>query len=417
MTGKRYIDLSTGNSGEIYNGDNSITVNYAVPNAGVVLEGINCKTVWFTSWDVTISEGENLTVIARTPTCYYTRTITARAGGIQFKEGCLNTLSVNMSVATVTYKNYLLSLLSQNVVYDNNDHAAFTSIHDYNGTLTLAFREGTSHSPYSVEEYGSVKVLEKNGNDWIVKATISDVTKDLRDPFLTEVDGHPRLYMGYNTFENGKYQHSGTVYSDCINGSWSEVRTLNHDVNHIAWLWKVREYGNKYYSIAYLEGKKPVLIVSDDGVDWSTLTVIDLEGILTEADMCFVGNKMYVCLRKDTPVSEPSYWGVAAYPFTDFTWTEMERHIESPELIWLPYSGKLLLAGRDTKTTGEISVTLFSASFDGNLEEITVLETGVGGDKSYPGLEYKDGILYCSWYSGTQSLSTVSVASWNVVEQ
>ena len=417
LTGGRYVDLSTGNSGGFYSGDNTVTINYNTPNAGLDEEGVNCKTIWFTSWEMKLSEGESLTIIARSATKFYKRTITARAEGIHFKEGFMNTLGVNMATAELVYKNYTLTLQSQNVVYNNTCHAAFTSVYDNEGQLMMAFREGTAHRPASEAEYGSIKVLSKNGNSWEVCATISDATKDLRDPFITKVDGHLRMYIGYNTFDNGTYQHSGTVYSDYINGRWSEVKPVIHDLNHIAWLWKVRKHNNKYYSVAYLEGEKPALLVSDDGVNWSTVTLFDLVGILTEADMCFVGETMYVCLRKDTPVSEPAYWGVAIYPYTSFTWTEMERHIESPELLWLPYSGELLLSGRDVKTTGEVNVTLFSASFDGRLEEITCMETSMGGDKGYPGLAYSNGKLYCGWYSGTKSSSSVSLTTWNIDEQ
>ena len=417
LSGNRYMDLSTGNSGSIYQRVNTVTVNYGEPNSGIIEDDINCKAVWFTSWGVEITEGEELTIIARSATKYYKRVITARAEGILFREGYLNTLGVNMASADIVYKNYSFGLQSQNVVYDNSSHAAFTSLYDNNGTLLMAFREGTAHRPASESEYGCVKVLSKNGADWPVSATISDATKDLRDPFITEVDGHMRMYIGYNTFEQGAYQHSGTVYSDYINGNWSEVKAVNHDLGHIAWLWKVRKHNYKYYSVAYLEGEKPALLVSDNGIDWSTLTIFDLDGILTEADMCFIDETVYVCLRKDTPVSEPAYWGVASYPFTDFSWREMERHIESPELLWLPYAGKLLLAGRDVKENGEINVTLFSASFDGSLEEISIMETSMGGDKGYPGLAYRDGMLYCGWYSGSKSASSISVTTWNVEEQ
>ena len=349
LTGGRYVDLSTGNSGEIFQGEPIVTINYNSPNSGEIVDGVNCKTVWFTSWGVDIKEGETLTIIARSATKYYKRTITARAEGILFREGYLNTLGVNMASAEHIYKNYTFALQNQSVVYDNSSHAAFTSIYDNNGTLMMAFREGTAHRPASESEYGSIKLLTQNGLDWGVSATISDATKDLRDPFITEIDGHLRMYIGYNTFESGVYQHSGTVYSDYIHGNWSEVKAVNHDLGHIAWLWKVRKYNDRYYSVAYLEGEKPALLVSDDGINWTTLTLFDLEGILTEADMCLVGDNMYVCLRKDTPVSDPAYWGVAPFPFTDFIWSEMERHIESPELLWLPFSEKLLLAGRDVR--------------------------------------------------------------------
>lgn len=416
LAGHRYMDLSTGNSGDIYNGVSNVTINYAVPNQGEVVEGVNCKTVWFTSWGVEVAEGESLTIIARSATRFYTRTIQARAGGILFKEGYLNTLGVNMSTATVTYKNYTYSYQSKSVVYDNANHSAFASIHDFWGKEMLAFREGTAHRPATTNEYGIVRVLENTGSGWTLGATISDATKDLRDPFLVEVAGHPRLYMGYNTFENEVYQHSGTAYSDFINGNWTAVQVLNHDLSHIAWLWKVRKYRDKYYSVAYLEGERPALMVSDDGVNWTTLTIFALDGVLTEADMCFVGETMYICLRKDTPISDPSYWGVAQYPFTDFTWSEMERHIESPEMLWMPYSNKILLAGREQLEGSIVNVTLFSASFDGKLEVITNLETAVGGDKGYPGLMYKNEKLYCTYYNGAKSLSSISLATWNIEE-
>ena len=86
-------------------------------------------------------------------------------------------------------------------------------------------------------------------------------------------------------------------------------------------------------------------------------------------------------------------------------------------MLWLPYAGKLLLAGRDVKENSEVSVTLFSASFDGTLEEIACMETSIGGDKGYPGLAFRDGTLYCGWYSGTKSASSISLTTWNVEEQ
>ena len=52
LTGGRYVDLSTGNSDGFYSGDNTVTINYNTPNAGLDEEGVNCKTIWFTSWEI-----------------------------------------------------------------------------------------------------------------------------------------------------------------------------------------------------------------------------------------------------------------------------------------------------------------------------------------------------------------------------
>ena len=415
LTGGRYIDLSTGESGEIYNGYNKVTINYATPNIGLLEGGVNCKTVWFTSWDTEIAEGEYFTIIVRSATRFYTRTIEARAGGIMFKEGFLNTLGVNMSSAEVSYKHYAFNLNSNDVVYDNNTHAAFTSIIEYQGETMLAFREGAAHRPNSEADYGYIKVLVNQNQVWNTLATIKDDSKDLRDPFFIEIDDHLRMYVMYNAFIGGDYQHAGTVYSDYYNGSWSELRMISHNLDHIASFWKVRKHRDRYYSVAYYGGYYPALMSSEDGVNWSLVTLFQLNGALSEADMCFVGDTMYVCLRKNTPVTDPAYWGIAKYPFTDFTWQEMETHIESPTLLWLPYSQTLLLSGRE-RLSGSVNVSLFSANENGELERVTLLDQGEGGDRGYPSLFFYGDQLYCSYYSysNTTNLTSIRLASWNV---
>ena len=94
LAGPREIDLSTGESRDIYRGIESIEVDYVTP-----LNGSNVD-VWFTSWGVEINEGETLTIVAypKGSSNGYTKTITVPSGkSIKFKEGCLNTLKANMS--------------------------------------------------------------------------------------------------------------------------------------------------------------------------------------------------------------------------------------------------------------------------------------------------------------------------------
>ena len=94
LVGRRYFDLTEGTSGEVYSGGNSVTIRYASK-----LDHSSPMDIWFTSWGVDISEGSTLTIVAISDAHTYTRTLTARAEGIHFKEGYLNTLSVNMSTA------------------------------------------------------------------------------------------------------------------------------------------------------------------------------------------------------------------------------------------------------------------------------------------------------------------------------
>lgn len=94
LAGRRYVDLTTAEFGEIYeSGANTIKVisDFAITD--------NSIDVWFTSWGVEIASGEQLTIKMVSETSTYTRTITAREEGINFVEGDMNLLTVNMENA------------------------------------------------------------------------------------------------------------------------------------------------------------------------------------------------------------------------------------------------------------------------------------------------------------------------------
>ena len=83
--------------GEIhYGGTNEITVSYgtAIPAATVT------KTVWFTSWGVTINSDEKITVKVASDTKTYTKEFTAKEE-IVLEENFLNILPIDMSGAKV----------------------------------------------------------------------------------------------------------------------------------------------------------------------------------------------------------------------------------------------------------------------------------------------------------------------------
>lgn len=99
LAGGRKMDLTTGSSGDIYSDGgrtNTITVNYATALASSAL----AKDVWFTSWEASVPEGAKMTIVAYSDQYSYTKEITAKSGGINFKEGFLNTLSINMQGIT-----------------------------------------------------------------------------------------------------------------------------------------------------------------------------------------------------------------------------------------------------------------------------------------------------------------------------
>ena len=96
LAGRRYFDLTTGESGEVY--ESGTQTNVVKVNGDFKSGSFD---VWFCSWGVELVEGEALTVKMASANNTYTRTITARAEGIKFVEGDLNTLTINMKEADV----------------------------------------------------------------------------------------------------------------------------------------------------------------------------------------------------------------------------------------------------------------------------------------------------------------------------
>ena len=94
LSGGRQINLSSGESGAIYDGSNSVCVNFATP-----LEGGADLVIWFTSWGAEFAEGTAFTVAASTTDSFtYSKEITVPSGHpLSFKEGWLNTFNVNMA--------------------------------------------------------------------------------------------------------------------------------------------------------------------------------------------------------------------------------------------------------------------------------------------------------------------------------
>lgn len=91
LSGKRIINLTTGASGAMIQGCETVDVSYgnALPSG--------TADIWFTSWNCVIGAGEKLVITVSTTTGRYTKTITALSDGINFQEGKLNLLNVSFS--------------------------------------------------------------------------------------------------------------------------------------------------------------------------------------------------------------------------------------------------------------------------------------------------------------------------------
>ena len=152
LAGRRYIDLTSGASNEVYYGEsNEIQVLY-----DEALVGGYDMNIWFTSWEGVVAEGEQLTICAKSETTSYTRTITANANGISFKEGFLNLLTVNMAADDVVVEtvasyegNYVAAVKVDGTYYAlsveaNGNRQAAVALDSWNVVNDVYFTEDTN---------------------------------------------------------------------------------------------------------------------------------------------------------------------------------------------------------------------------------------------------------------------------------
>ena len=171
LTGSRHIDLttdiSTDISKDIYTGIDNVTVKYAT-----ALPAASDKVIWFTTWGAEIPAGAKLKIIAKSATKSYTRELTARTGGINFKERYLNTLNVNMGASDVVVEN-ISSLAGDYVILAKKDDSTFyalkgeasgTRIASVNYTGSLTNYNGDASLVWTIAASGTSYTIKNNGN-------------------------------------------------------------------------------------------------------------------------------------------------------------------------------------------------------------------------------------------------------------
>ena len=210
LTGSRHINLETGESSDIYEGNDNVMVKYTT-----ALPSDANKVVWFTTWGAAIPEGAQLKIVAKSATKSYTRTITARSGGINFKEGYLNTLSVNMNsaeVANITSLagNYVILAKNGSNYYALKGEASGTRIASVNYTGSTTSYTGSSDLIWTIAASGTSYTI-KNGDNYV--GWTSGNSADL----IAEADyDASKCLMSIDTNSDGSYKIYVTAATDRV---------------------------------------------------------------------------------------------------------------------------------------------------------------------------------------------------------
>ena len=306
-----------------------------------------------------------------------------------------------------------LELLSTQMIWDKGDHNAFTDLIRYKGRWICTFRESEAH----VGGDGKLRVLEsKDGEKWNSAALIAEAGTDLRDPKLSIArDGRLMIVAGGSIYGGTKSlkQRQPRVMFSTDAKRWTSPRRI---LSEGEWLWRVtwrsgRAYGVSYSTPADKQDWIVTLFESPDGVSWTKLTQLDVPGKPNETTVRFLKNGDMMALVRCEAPENLARIGLSKAPYKHWTWTSANHAIGGPNFIQLP-SGLLVASGRDYRAKPIYSTGAgFLSAAEGYRP---ALRLPSGGDTSYAGMVWRNGLLWMSYYSSHEGKGKIYLAKVKV---
>lgn len=300
-------------------------------------------------------------------------------------------------------------LVSVQKIWDQGAHNAFTDLIRFQGRWYCCFREAEAH----VGGDGRLRILESpDGEQWKSAARLAETGIDLRDPKLSITpEGQLMLVAGGSVYRGTKQlQGAQPRVAFSNNGrDWSPPRQVLEDGE---WLWRVtwhegRAYGVSYHVALQPSGSRPRLQLfrSANGTDWKSIAAFTLTGFPNEATLRFQRDGTALMLVRRDAGDQGGWIGSSRPPYADWKFAPTPVRIGGPNFIELP-DGTLVAGGRDY-AAGKVTCALFEMTPE-SLKPVLALPSG--GDCSYPGLVWHDGLLWVSYYSSHEGKSSIYLA-------
>jgi hypothetical protein len=295
------------------------------------------------------------------------------------------------------------SIVETRLIWSGAPHNAFTDLVYHNNMWYCVFREGTKH----VSPDGGLRVLSSpDGKEWKSLAKITAPDADLRDAKISVAPDGRLCLTGAGAWNDpAKGNHQSYLWYSQDGTDWGEAIPVG-DPNF--WLWRITWHDGKAYGIGYKSGKSidrsVRLYVSEDGRHFRSL-VSDLshDGFVNESSLLFLpDNTLLAIVRRDGKPAD-ALLGTAQPPYTDWNFRSLNVQIGGPQLLQLP-DGRIVVGGRRYPGGAKMQLWWLDPA-TAQLKEIITLPSG--GDTSYPGLVYHDGLLWVSYYSSHEGKTQI----------
>jgi hypothetical protein len=314
-------------------------------------------------------------------------------------------------------------IVSVEKIWDQGKHNAFTDLIRWKDKWYCTFREADAH----VGGDGKLRVLEStDGKKWESVALLAEKGIDLRDPkFSITPDGRLMIVAGGSVYEGRtlKGRQPRVAFSRDAR-EWTPTQRV---LTEGEWLWRVTWHDGKCYGVSYdasersspgakeaaKTGKVPPgpadwklkLVVSTDGVKYDLVTHLDVPGHPNETTLRFLPDGEMIAMVRREGGNTFGWIGRSQAPYKQWTWKETKHRFGGPNFIPLP-GGALIAGGRTYPGGAKMAIATMSA--DGGYEPVLTLPSG--GDTSYPGLVWHDGLLWVSYYSSHEKKTAIYLA-------
>lgn len=319
-----------------------------------------------------------------------------------------------------SFSGHQLQLVSVHKIWDSAQHNAMTDLLFFRNRWFCTFRESDKHVHGA---NGSIRIISSEDTlSWKSVAHFEEDGVDLRDPKLSVTpDGRMMLLAGgtiYNQEHHYVSRQSRVAFSH-DGKEWSPFTLI---LKPHEWLWRVTWFNGKAYGASYRSSdprnvRKEWLInlfESSDGINYTLVTHWDIPGYPSEATIRFLSSGIMVALvRREKKHDNKAWIGVSPPPYVEWKWKQSRYHMGGPNFLILN-DQTFCAAGRLCMINpyGFFEKTIVAEM---NVEDFSpVLMLPSGGDTSYPGMVFRDGQLWVSYYSSHESHSAIYLARINM---
>ena len=340
-------------------------------------------------------------------------------------------------------------LIEVHKIWDRAPHNAFTDLARYRDRFFCVFREAESHRTCDeIQTNSGLRVISSpDGKQWDSEAFLT-FTAESFNKLNPKVPANAEGVLDVRDSKlcvapDGRLMHNaGVVYNWPPTGAFPpELRIgLRLPMQSLAWfsedgrtwgppvligdwdfwVWKITWHKGTAYAVArQMDDRVPRLYRGRD-VEHLEVLVKDRDFFPhgpgpSEGVLRFLDDDTAVCLLRLNPgekyKTDKAHVGIASPPYTRWTWKNLGEAIGGPSLICLP-GDRLIACVRHT--VDQRTALFWLDPVSGAFTEALALPSG--GDNSYAGMVWHDGLLWISYYSSHEGKASIYLAKVGIDE-